>query len=143
MTEIEKLIEEHKKSCKDGVIDSQNTLLENTEDIKIKEEIKNGLREIRKAYGDKNVIKKSIEELAELQIALLKNDSCNIEEEICDVYNMLFQLQEVFNINNHDMNDYRLGKIKRQFKRMKNINNDSKECCNNFKDCKNCPYRDC
>ena len=57
MTEIEKLIELHKKSCNDGVCDNHHSSLENTENIKIKEEIEDGLRVIRKAYGDKNVIK--------------------------------------------------------------------------------------
>lgn len=75
---------------------------------------------ILKHYGIKNQKQQFIQELAELIVALTKNDLDNLIEEMADVQVMIDQ----FTINDVDldlkMQEIQLQKVRRQLERIKN-----------------------
>lgn len=75
---------------------------------------------ILKHYGIKNQKQQFIQELAELIVALTKNDIDNLIEEMADVQVMIDQ----FTINDVDldlkMQEIQLAKVRRQLERIKN-----------------------
>lgn len=74
-------------------------------------------------YGRQHQQIKAVEELSELQVALLKclDGRCNInniEEEIADVEIMLIQLKKMFAIDPNKLETIKAGKILRLKSRM-------------------------
>ena len=81
-------------------------------------------REICKHYGTKNQVLKAVEEMAELQQALIKTtigdggDLDNVVEEIADVCIMVEQLRCIFDPMGIDVRMKINSKLSRQLKRM-------------------------
>ena len=86
------------------------------------------IKEILNFYGEKSQKGQIIQELAELVVALTKNDVENIHEEIADVEIMLEQLKLFKNIDVKKIEEYREFKLNRQMKRIESLK--SKEFSN-------------
>lgn len=78
------------------------------------------VKKIFSKYGEEEQALKSIEELAELQRAIVRKDLRNMEEEIADVFIMLNQLLMFEGINKETVLDIVDYKLKRQLKRIGN-----------------------
>lgn len=76
------------------------------------------IKDILNFYGEKAQKQQVIQELAELVVALTKNDLENIHEEIADVEIMLEQLKLFKNIDVKKIEEYREFKLNRQMKRI-------------------------
>lgn len=76
------------------------------------------IKEIFKFYGEKSQKGQIIQELAELVVALTKNDLENVHEEIADVEIMLEQLKLFKNIDVKKIEEYREFKLNRQMTRI-------------------------
>lgn len=79
------------------------------------------VKKIFSKYGEEEQALKSIEELAELQRAIVRKDLRNMEEEIADVFIMLNQLLLFRGINKKKVLDLIDYKIKRQITRIKEV----------------------
>lgn len=87
-------------------------------------------------YGKEAQSRQAMEECAELVQAINKclrypnKDDCkdNLVEEIADVEIMLFQLKEMFYINETEIYEWKEKKAKREKKRLKNIENKGDIC---------------
>lgn len=78
-----------------------------------------------KKFGNDYQLNVAIEEMSELIKEICKNkrdfeNDDKILEEIADVYIMLYQLQIIFNIEDDNLNDMILRKVKRLEERIKN-----------------------
>lgn len=80
---------------------------------------------ILKHYGEEHQIYKLIEEMAELTVALLKQDVNNIHEELADVEIMLGQLRLMKFYDESSKEVKKLFKLGRQLNR---IDNEVKKC---------------
>lgn len=83
------------------------------------------LKSIINYYGDNNQKIKTIEELIELQAEIIKciNGKVNLDAlkaEIADVENMLEQIKIIYNIDNYEIEEIRLFKIKRTLNEIQN-----------------------
>lgn len=79
------------------------------------------IKEILNFYGEKAQKQQVIQELAELVVALTKNDVENIHEEIADVEIMLEQLKLFKNIDAKKIEEYREFKLNRQMTRIESL----------------------
>lgn len=79
------------------------------------------IEEILNFYGEEAQKGQIIQELAELVVALTKNDLENIHEEIADVEIMLEQLKLFKNIDVKKIEEYREFKLNRQMKRIESL----------------------
>lgn len=79
------------------------------------------VKKIFNQYGEEEQALKSIEELAELQRAIVRKDLRNMEEEIADVFIMLNQLLLFQGINKEAVLDLVDYKLKRQIERIKEV----------------------
>lgn len=79
------------------------------------------IEEILNFYGEEAQKGQIIQELAELVVALTKNDLENIHEEIADVEIMLEQLKLFKNIDVKKIEEYREFKLDRQMKRIESL----------------------
>ena len=79
------------------------------------------IKDILNFYGEKSQKGQIIQELAELVVALTKNDVENIHEEIADVEIMLEQLKLFKNIDMKKIEEYREFKLNRQMKRIESL----------------------
>ena len=79
------------------------------------------VKKIFSKYGEEEQALKSIEELAELQRAIVRKDLKNMEEEIADVFIMLNQLLLFQGINKEAVLDLVDYKLKRQIERIKEV----------------------
>lgn len=77
-------------------------------------------KKILKHYGEKHQVHKLIEEMAELTVALLKDDIKNIHEELADVEIMLEQLKLMKFYDKQRTEIIKLLKLNRQLKRIEN-----------------------
>ena len=83
------------------------------------------------AYGKEAQSRQAMEECAELVQAINKclrypnKEECkdNLIEEIADVEIMLYQLKEMFYINETEIHEWKEKKAKREKKRLKNVEN--------------------
>lgn len=82
--------------------------------------MKKELNKIVKGFGGKAQVSKSIEELAELIVALSKQDEDNIIEEIADVEIMIAQLKIIFDINVKKLQEIKEYKIIRTMEVLEN-----------------------
>ena len=78
-----------------------------------------------KKFGNDYQLNVAIEEMSELIKEICKNkrdfeNDDKILEEMADVYIMLYQLQIIFNIEDDNLNDMILRKVKRLEERIKN-----------------------
>lgn len=73
---------------------------------------------ILKHYGEEHQVYKLIEEMAELTVALLKQDKNNIHEELADVEIMLEQLKLMYFYDDTTKEMKKLFKLNRQLKRI-------------------------
>lgn len=80
--------------------------------------IDNRVKFILNIYGEEAQAKKVIEELAELQRAIVKEDVDNIHEEIADVLIMLEQLMAFEVIDTKKIDEIIESKIERELKRI-------------------------
>lgn len=64
-------------------------------------------------YGKSRQVKKAIEELGELIVALAKEDITNIKDEIADVSIMIDQLCLIFDYDSEPRRQYKLGRLRR------------------------------
>ena len=80
--------------------------------------IDNRIRFILNIYGEEAQAKKVIEELAELQRAIVREDVENIHEEIADVIIMLEQLMAFEVIDTKKIDEIIESKIERELKRI-------------------------
>ena len=80
--------------------------------------IDNRIRFILNIYGEEAQAKKVIEELAELQRAIVREDVENIHEEIADVIIMLEQLMAFEAIDTKKIDEIIESKIERELKRI-------------------------
>ena len=80
--------------------------------------IDNRIRFILNIYGEEAQAKKVIEELAELQRAIVREDVDNIHEEIADVLIMLEQLMAFEAIDTKKIDEIIESKIERELKRI-------------------------
>ena len=80
--------------------------------------IDNRIRFILNIYGEEAQAKKVIEELAELQRAIVREDVDNIHEEIADVLIMLEQLMAFEVIDTKKIDEIIESKIERELKRI-------------------------
>ena len=78
------------------------------------------LKQAIEFYGEDHQIKKAIEELAELIVALAKMDIENIKEEIVDCEKMIEQIKYILKISDSDLNKISGDKLTRLIKRLKN-----------------------
>ncbi len=80
---------------------------------------------IANSYGLENQLEKTIEELAELIVAIKKDDRDNIAEEIADVEILLDQLVYLFTKEDSDfINEFvaiKQRKVERQMKRLEEV----------------------
>ena len=76
------------------------------------------IRFILNIYGEEAQAKKVIEELAELQRAIVREDVENIHEEIADVLIMLEQLMAFEAIDTKKIDEIIESKIERELKRI-------------------------
>ena len=65
-------------------------------------------------YGEGAQVKKAIEELGELIVALAKEDIPNIKDEIADVGIMLDQLCMILDYDPESRRQYKLGRLKKR-----------------------------
>lgn len=79
------------------------------------------IKEILNFYGEKAQKQQVIQELAELVVALTKNDVENIHEEIADVEIMLEQLKLFQIIDVNKIEEYKQFKLDRQMKRIESL----------------------
>ena len=79
----------------------------------------NKIKEILLHYGNKHQKRKTIEELAELIIAISKNDRKNIIEEIADVSIMITQLNFIYLIDKNEIEEKMNEKIERTLFKIK------------------------
>ena len=87
-------------------------------------------------YGKEAQSRQAMEECAELVQAINKclrypnKEECkdNLIEEIADVEIMLYQLKEMFYINETEIHEWKEKKAKREKKRVKNIENKGDIC---------------
>ena len=79
------------------------------------------VKKIFSKYGEEEQALKSIEELAELQRAIVRKDLKKMEEEIADVFIMLNQLLLFQGINKEAVLDLVDYKLKRQIERIKEV----------------------
>ena len=92
------------------------------------DEQKDKCREICKHYGNQNQCLKAVEEMAELQRAIVKTmigdkgDLDNVIEEIADVEIMMEQLKSIFDPIGIDVPLQIRKKIQRQLERMESEN---------------------
>lgn len=77
------------------------------------------IRKILNYFGKTSQKQKTVEELAELIVAIQKNDLENIKEEISDVEIMLEQLKEIYGILENDIDRIKDYKLERTINRMK------------------------
>lgn len=82
--------------------------------------IDNRIKFILNYYGEEAQAKKVIEELAELQRAIVREDIDNVHEEIADVIIMLEQLMAFEVIDTKKIDRIIEEKIERQLKRISN-----------------------
>lgn len=82
--------------------------------------VENGkdVEEILNYYGEEAQALKTVEELAELQRAIVRQDLGNMEEEIADVFIMLIQLTKFTGISTDRIASLIDYKIDRQLKRI-------------------------
>lgn len=80
--------------------------------------MKNVYEKILNHYGEEHQVYKLIEEMAELTVALLKQDKNNIHEELADVEIMLEQLKLMYFYNDTTKEMKKLFKLNRQLKRI-------------------------
>lgn len=82
--------------------------------------VENGkdVEEILNYYGEEVQALKTVEELAELQRAIVRQDLGNMEEEIADVFIMLIQLTKFTGISTDRIASLIDYKIDRQLKRI-------------------------
>lgn len=78
----------------------------------------NKIRTIARYYGLEHQIRKAIEELGELVVALARDDRDNIVEEIADVMVMLMQLEILLDCD-EEVFDIIEKKVERQIKRIR------------------------
>lgn len=69
-------------------------------------------------YGEERQVLKAIEELIELQQAIIHDDRENIKEEIADVYLMLEQVKKMYHFTDTEIIEVVENKVNRQLKRM-------------------------
>lgn len=79
------------------------------------------IKEILNFYGEEAQKQQVIQELAELVVALTKNDIENIHEEIADVEIMLEQLKLFQIIDVNKIEEYKQFKLDRQMKRIESL----------------------
>lgn len=79
------------------------------------------VKKIFNHYEEEEQALKSVEELAELQRAIVRKDLRNMEEEIADVFIMLNQLLLFQGINKEAVLDLVDYKLKRQIERIKEV----------------------
>ena len=83
---------------------------------------KRAVIDIVEHYGSENQKLKAVEELCELQEALLKEinkrDEIGIVEELADVHIMLAQLMVIYDVDREDLLDMVKYKLQRQYQRM-------------------------
>ena len=72
------------------------------------------MRYATKHYGKSNQVKKAIEELGELIVALAKEDLTSIKDEIADVGIMLDQLCLILDYDPESRRQYKLERLKKR-----------------------------
>lgn len=84
-----------------------------------------GCKQIFKYYGKERQMLQLVQELAELIQAITKGDKENFIEEIADVQVMIDQFTIMHPDLDKEMRKIQLEKVKRQLKRMEELQNDS------------------
>ena len=84
----------------------------------IKNKFKDDAIKIIEKFGKEHQKNKAIEELAELVVALAKNDKTNIVEETADVLFMILQIQIVYDIKDETIDEIIKEKIERIRKKL-------------------------
>ena len=79
------------------------------------------MRTALKHYGKSKQVKKAIEKLGELIVALAKEDLTNIKDEIADVGIMLDQLCLILDYDPESRRQYKLGRLKARMGMSKDV----------------------
>lgn len=81
--------------------------------------MENKIRKILLHYGNLKQKRKAVEELAELIIAVAKDERQGVLEEIADSEIVISQLKKMYFIDNEEVEEIKEAKLERTLQRMK------------------------